>query len=117
MTVSGIKELESKLGKDSNLFELSIITVPQKGHYVKMKSKQFLPTPEFNKTFSFVKNLGGEYVSLGKNSHFRVPISQEQVTSLQNVSPLVTEIRRTADALGGIASVLRNVAEKLEKGE
>ena len=35
--------------------------------------KQFLGAENFAKIASVVNNLGGEYVSAGKNSHFRIP--------------------------------------------
>ena len=54
------EELESLLG-----FE-------DKGDYIMIKPKAFLGT-NFAKIASTAKGMGGEYISAGKESHFRVP--------------------------------------------
>ncbi len=54
------EELESRLG-----FE-------EKGDFIIIKPKAFLGT-NFAKIASAVKGMGGEYISAGKDSHFRVP--------------------------------------------
>ncbi len=55
------EELESRLG-----FE-------DKGDYIIIKPKQFLGSENFAKIASAVRGMGGEYISAGKDSHFRVP--------------------------------------------
>ena len=55
------EELESRLG-----FE-------DKGDYILIKPKQFLGSENFAKIASAVRGMGGEYISAGKDSHFRVP--------------------------------------------
>jgi hypothetical protein len=55
------EELESRLG-----FE-------EKGDYIIIKPKQFLGSENFAKIASAVRGMGGEYISAGKDSHFRVP--------------------------------------------
>ena len=55
------EELESRLG-----FE-------EKGEYIIIKPKQFLGSENFAKIASAVRGMGGEYISAGKDSHFRVP--------------------------------------------
>ncbi len=55
------EELESRLG-----FE-------EKGEYIIIKPKQFLGSENFAKIASTVRGMGGEYISAGKDSHFRVP--------------------------------------------
>lgn len=55
------EELESRLG-----FE-------EKGDYIIIKPKQFLGSDNFAKIASAVRGMGGEYISAGKDSHFRVP--------------------------------------------
>ncbi len=54
------EELEARLG-----FE-------EKGDFIIIKPKAFLGT-NFVKIASAVKGMGGEYISAGKDSHFRVP--------------------------------------------
>jgi hypothetical protein len=55
------EDLENRLG-----FE-------DKGDYIIIKPKQFLGSENFAKIASAVRGMGGEYISAGKDSHFRVP--------------------------------------------
>jgi hypothetical protein len=55
------EELEARLG-----FE-------EKGEYIIVKPKQFLGSENFAKIASAVRGMDGEYISAGKDSHFRVP--------------------------------------------
>jgi hypothetical protein len=54
------EELETRMG-----FE-------DKGDYVMIKPKEYLGT-NFVRVASAVRDMGGEYISAGKESHFRVP--------------------------------------------
>jgi hypothetical protein len=55
------EELEARLGFD------------EKGEFVEIKPKMFLGSENFAKIASAVRGMGGEYISAGKDSHFRVP--------------------------------------------
>ena len=55
------EELETRLSFD------------EKGDYILIKPKQFLGSENFAKIASAVRGMGGEYISAGKDSHFRVP--------------------------------------------
>lgn len=55
------EELESRLSFD------------EKGDYIIIKPKMFLGSENFAKIASAVRGMGGEYISAGKDSHFRVP--------------------------------------------
>ena len=55
------EELEARLGFD------------EKGDFIIIKPKQFLGSENFAKIASAVRGMGGEYISAGKDSHFRVP--------------------------------------------
>jgi len=55
------EELEARLG-----FE-------EKGDYITIKPKMFLGSENFAKIASAVRGMGGEYISAGKDSHFRGP--------------------------------------------
>ncbi len=50
----------------------------EKDEYVIIKPRQFLGSDNFSKIASIVRGVGGEYVSAGKASHFRVPRKREQ---------------------------------------
>lgn len=44
----------------------------EKGDFVKVKPRQFLGSENFAKIASIVRELGGDYISAGKQSHFRL---------------------------------------------
>lgn len=51
----------------------ALLSFQDKTDYVMVKPKQFLGSENFAKIASTVRGLGGEYISAGKDSHFRVP--------------------------------------------
>lgn len=55
------EELESRLSFD------------EKDDYIIIQPKMFLGSENFAKIASAVRGMGGEYISAGKDSHFRVP--------------------------------------------
>ena len=50
-----------------------MLTFEDKGDCTEIRPRQFLGSDNFARIASVVRGLGGEYVSAGKNSHFRVP--------------------------------------------
>jgi hypothetical protein len=51
----------------------ALLSFQEKGDYIMVKPRQFLGSENFAKVASAVRGLGGEYISAGKDSHFRVP--------------------------------------------
>jgi hypothetical protein len=51
----------------------ALLSFQEKGDYIMVKPKQFLGSENFAKIASAVRGMGGEYISAGKDSHFRVP--------------------------------------------
>ncbi len=49
------------------------LSFEEKADYIIIKPKQFLGSDNFAKIASAVRGMGGEYISAGKDSHFRVP--------------------------------------------
>ncbi len=49
------------------------LSFEDKGDYIIIKPKQFLGSENFAKIASAVRGMSGEYISAGKDSHFRVP--------------------------------------------
>jgi hypothetical protein len=45
----------------------------EKDEYIIIKPRQFLGSDNFSKIASIIRGAGGEYISAGKASHFRVP--------------------------------------------
>jgi len=49
------------------------IAFEEKGEYIIIKPKSFLGSDNFAKIALTIRGMGGEYISAGKDSHFRVP--------------------------------------------
>jgi hypothetical protein len=49
------------------------LSFEEKGDYIIIKPKQFLGSENFAKIASAARGMGGEYISAGKDSHFRIP--------------------------------------------
>ena len=50
----------------------NMLTFEETGKYIVIKPRQYLGSENFAKIASLVRSSGGEYVSAGKESHFRV---------------------------------------------
>jgi hypothetical protein len=50
----------------------NMLAFEDKDEYVMIKPKQFLGSENFAKIASTVRGIGGEYISAGRDSHFRV---------------------------------------------
>lgn len=50
-----------------------MLIIMDEGEYWKVKFKQFASKEDFSLVARIVKEYGGEYYSLGKNSHFKIP--------------------------------------------
>jgi hypothetical protein len=51
----------------------SLLSIEERNEYIIIKPRQFLGSENFAKIASAVRGMGGEYISAGKESHFRVP--------------------------------------------
>ena len=51
----------------------NLLNFEEKPDYIMIKPRQFLGSENFAKIASAVRGMGGEYISAGKDSHFRVP--------------------------------------------
>ncbi|MEM3596688.1 MAG: hypothetical protein QXJ53_00940 [Candidatus Bathyarchaeia archaeon] len=51
----------------------NLLNFEEKDDYIIIKPRQFLGSENFAKIASVVRGIGGDYVSAGKASHFRVP--------------------------------------------
>jgi len=50
-----------------------LLTFNEKGDYIIIKPRQYLGSENFAKIASIIRGTGGEYISAGKDSHFRIP--------------------------------------------
>ena len=67
--VKSIAELEAKIPSELKDY----LTFEEDSRFFYVKPRQILGAENFSKILDAVRELGGEYVSKGKNSHFRVP--------------------------------------------
>ena len=51
----------------------NLLNFEEKTDYIMVKPRQFLGSENFAKIASAVRGMGGEYISAGKDSHFRIP--------------------------------------------
>lgn len=51
----------------------NLLSFEEKEDYLMIKPRQFLGSENFAKIASIIRGIGGDYVSAGKKSHFRVP--------------------------------------------
>jgi hypothetical protein len=51
----------------------NLLSFEEKDDYIIIRPRQFLGSENFSKIASAVRGMGGDYVSAGKASHFRVP--------------------------------------------
>jgi hypothetical protein len=51
----------------------NLLIFEDKTDYIMVKPRQFLGSENFAKIASAVRGMGGEYISAGRDSHFRVP--------------------------------------------
>ena len=52
---------------------VGMLIFEESGKSIIVKPRRFLGSDNFAKIASIIRNLGGEYVSAGRNSHFNVP--------------------------------------------
>jgi hypothetical protein len=50
----------------------NLLNIEERNDYIIIKPRQFLGSENFAKIASAVRGMGGEYISAGKDSHFRV---------------------------------------------
>ena len=50
-----------------------MLTFEESEEYVVVKPRQYLGSDNFAKIASIIREAGGEYISAGKESHFRIP--------------------------------------------
>ena len=51
----------------------NMLNFEEKDDYIMIKPRQFLGSENFAKIASIVRGVGGDYISAGKESHFRIP--------------------------------------------
>ncbi|MDI6690930.1 MAG: hypothetical protein QME50_03560 [Candidatus Bathyarchaeota archaeon] len=67
--LQGIEDIKMMFPEDLE----SLLNFEEKDDYIIIKPRQFLGSENFAKIASVVRGIGGDYISAGKASHFRVP--------------------------------------------
>jgi len=50
-----------------------LLTFTEKDDYIMVKPRQYLGSENFGRINSIIRGAGGQYISAGKDSHFRIP--------------------------------------------
>jgi len=53
-----------------------LLTFEETASYIVIKPRQYFGSENFSKIASIVREAGGEYISAGKESHFRIPVKK-----------------------------------------
>ena len=67
--VQAVEDIKTMFPEDLE----NLLNFEEKEDYVIIRPRQFLGPENFSKIASAVRGMGGEYISAGKASHFRVP--------------------------------------------
>jgi hypothetical protein len=67
--VQAVEDIKTMFPEDLE----NLLDFEEKEDYVIVRPRQFLGSENFAKIASAVRGMGGEYISAGKASHFRVP--------------------------------------------
>ncbi|MEM2102933.1 MAG: hypothetical protein QXM22_05410 [Candidatus Bathyarchaeia archaeon] len=65
----GIPEVKRMFPSDLE----ELLNFNEKENYIIIKPRQYLGSDNFAKIASIIRGAGGEYISAGKDSHFRIP--------------------------------------------
>ena len=65
----GVEDVKMLFSKDLE----DMLSFDEKGEFIAVKPRQYLGSDNFAKIASIIRDAGGEYISAGKQSHFRVP--------------------------------------------
>jgi len=66
-----LKKLQGDLGEELTI--MLVFETQESSNFILVKPRQFLGSDNFAKIVKIIKDNGGDYVSAGKDSHFRVP--------------------------------------------
>ena len=76
LPTEGVRTIEDiRVLFPSDLEEM--LTFEESGNYIMIKPRRFLGSDNFAKIASIIRSAGGEYISAGKQSHFKVPRETE----------------------------------------
>ncbi|MCW3980230.1 MAG: hypothetical protein NWF11_02015 [Candidatus Bathyarchaeota archaeon] len=65
----GVEDIRMMFSKELE----ELLSFEDAGGFIKVKPRQYLGSDNFAKIASTIREAGGEYVSAGRDSHFRIP--------------------------------------------
>jgi hypothetical protein len=65
----GVEDIKMMFPEDLE----DLLNFEERDEYIMIKPRQFLGSENFAKIAQIVRGMGGDYISAGKESHFRVP--------------------------------------------
>ena len=87
--MSSIEDIRIKFPKELE----DLLEFEEYPEHITVRGKNFLETSDFKKVSTIVTQLGGEYKSLGKQSHFKVPRQQAVKPNVDVGRGLLSEAR------------------------
>ncbi len=65
----GVEDIRMMFSKELE----ELLSFEDAGGFIKVKPRQYLGSDNFAKIASTIREAGGEYISAGRDSHFRIP--------------------------------------------
>jgi hypothetical protein len=110
--MSDVERVKNWLGKDlADLLTFEEAVVPGKGSYILLRPKEYLATDDFAKIAKKVNEHNGEYISYGKESHFRV--AKEASKKFDNLRPLDVAVERLEENVRELKAKIRELRGRL----
>lgn len=84
-----------------------MLSFEEVGEYIVVRPRRFLGSDNFAKIASIVRQAGGEYVSLGKKSHFKIPKNKAQSEAPSSKEEWIRRLTKIRDLAQGIIDELK----------
>ena len=95
--------------------ELHLVSVEDEGDYVVIRPKEFLPPEHFKRIHVKIDRHRGEYVSNGRQSHWRILKNASQVGKAGRAYQFTGKGKLYAEAIEKIREIFRELEEQLEE--
>jgi hypothetical protein len=117
--IDALKSMETGAVDPAALFPdeyAELLDFKVEGGYVIAKPKKFLGSQNFAEIARIVRELGGEYISEGKNSRFKIPLKKEEAKPKEE-KPVGSEPTVKDEGLESLVRSAWNAGREYSKGE
>lgn len=109
MTHTKVEEVMAKFSAELQ----ALLSFQQEGEYIVIKPRQFLSSENFAEISRILRDIGGEYISAGKDSHFRIPTGEPATQT----SGDKTQAKAPESLHFKVSKVTVVLAKTMQKGE